>query len=278
MAANCNYEEQLKETCRLVAEAAGVGPDRWSLAYQSRSGRPTDPWLGPDILEHLEALKDRGVRDVVVQPVGFLSDHMEVMFDLDEEAHAPGRRAGPDHGPRRDGRHRPEFVGDAPRADPRADRPAPSAGPSASIPASHDVCPVNCCLPPPRPAPAGGLTVPIAMTAGVYSGSARSVHPSTDSEVPAMMPKLLAVGSWSPRPLDGVRRPRKGAGDAPVPKPELTPEQVVEIQVEALRKNDVPTPDAGIATTFRFASPGNRKVTGPLERFAPIVKAPATAR
>ena len=86
MAESCRYVDQLAETCRLAAEAVGVGPDRWRLVYQSRSGRPGDPWLGPDIVEHLRDLKGQGVDDVVVQPVGFLSDHMEVLYDLDEEA------------------------------------------------------------------------------------------------------------------------------------------------------------------------------------------------
>ena len=91
-----------------------------------------------------------------------------------------------------------------------------------------------------------------------------------------MMPKLLAVAllvaSTSSMALAGSEKAGKAV--APVPKPELTPQQVIEIQVEALQKNDVPSPDAGIATTFRFASPSNRKVTGPLDRFALIVKSP----
>ncbi|MBV8384985.1 MAG: ferrochelatase, partial [Planctomycetaceae bacterium] len=86
MAEGCRYVEQLTETCRLVTEAIGVGPDRWQLVYQSRSGRPTDPWLEPEIVDHLRTLGGRGVADVVVHPVGFLSDHMEVLYDLDNEA------------------------------------------------------------------------------------------------------------------------------------------------------------------------------------------------
>jgi protoporphyrin/coproporphyrin ferrochelatase len=78
------YVEQLEEACRLVAER--VGTDRWQLVYQSRSGRPGDPWLEPDVLDHLEALSDIGVKDVVVAPIGFVSDHMEVLWDLDVEA------------------------------------------------------------------------------------------------------------------------------------------------------------------------------------------------
>jgi ferrochelatase len=86
MARSCDYERQLNETCRLTAEAAGLAPDRWRLVYQSRSGRPEDPWLEPDILDHLRALAAAGTRHVVVMPIGFLSDHMEVLYDLDHEA------------------------------------------------------------------------------------------------------------------------------------------------------------------------------------------------
>ena len=84
MAAGSRYEEQVRETARLVAEA--VGRAEWSLAYQSRSGPPSQPWLGPDIGEHLRALRETGFRDVVVSPIGFVSDHMEVVYDLDIEA------------------------------------------------------------------------------------------------------------------------------------------------------------------------------------------------
>jgi ferrochelatase len=145
MAANCRYAEQLTETCRLVAEAVGIGPGRWSLVYQSRSGRPTDPWLGPDILEHLDDLKTQGAIDVIVQPAGFLSDHMEVMYDLDEEAQHKSKelgltmvRAGTFVGMLR------ELI---------QERIGRTAGRQAigQYPASHDVCPVNCCLPSARP-------------------------------------------------------------------------------------------------------------------------------
>ena len=84
MAAECEYEEQLGETARLVAE--GLGRRDWRLVYQSRSGPPGVPWLEPDIVDHLHALAAEGVRDVVVAPIGFLSDHIEVLYDLDFEA------------------------------------------------------------------------------------------------------------------------------------------------------------------------------------------------
>ncbi len=86
MAANCHYEAQLQEACRLVCEPLGIPGDQYALVYQSRSGRPSDPWLGPDILEHLAGIRSMGVRDVVVLPIGFLSDHVEVLYDLDCEA------------------------------------------------------------------------------------------------------------------------------------------------------------------------------------------------
>jgi len=69
-------------------------------------------------------------------------------------------------------------------------------------------------------------------------------------------------------------QPSAGDMNAPSPKPELTPDQVVRIQVNAMKDNDKPAPDAGIATTFRFASPGNKQKTGPLEQFIKMVKGP----
>lgn len=86
MSDSCNYVKQLLETSRLVSESLGVSSDRWRLVYQSRSGPPQVPWLEPDICDHLRSLHASDVQDVVVVPIGFLSDHMEVLFDLDEEA------------------------------------------------------------------------------------------------------------------------------------------------------------------------------------------------
>jgi protoporphyrin/coproporphyrin ferrochelatase len=77
------YEEQLLETSRLVAEAAGVLD--WSFSYQSESATG-EPWLQPDILDHLATLRERGVDSVFVCPVGFVSDHLEIRWDLDVEA------------------------------------------------------------------------------------------------------------------------------------------------------------------------------------------------
>lgn len=86
MARTSDYQRQLEETARLVAEGCDVPAERWQLVYQSRSGRPQDPWLEPDIVDHLRALSAAGKNVVAVAPIGFLSDHMEVLYDLDHEA------------------------------------------------------------------------------------------------------------------------------------------------------------------------------------------------
>jgi ferrochelatase len=77
------YKDQLLETSRLVAEQAGLAA--WTFSFQSES--PTgEPWLGPDILDHLEELHGQGIRSVLVCPVGFVADHLEIRWDLDHEA------------------------------------------------------------------------------------------------------------------------------------------------------------------------------------------------
>jgi len=85
------YKDQLLETSQLVADRAGL--DDWSFSFQSES--PTgEPWLGPDILDHLEELHERGVRSVLVCPVGFVADHLEIRWDLDHEAAEKSRELG----------------------------------------------------------------------------------------------------------------------------------------------------------------------------------------
>jgi ferrochelatase len=85
------YRDQLLETSRLVAEAAGLGA--WSFSFQSES--PTgEPWLGPDLLDHLEALRQQGVESVLICPVGFVSDHLEIRWDLDVEAREKAAELG----------------------------------------------------------------------------------------------------------------------------------------------------------------------------------------
>lgn len=84
MAANSDYEAQLKEAGLLIARELNV--KNWQVVYQSRSGSPAQPWLGPDVCDHLKQLRAEGVTEVVIAPIGFISDHMEVIYDLDVEA------------------------------------------------------------------------------------------------------------------------------------------------------------------------------------------------
>jgi ferrochelatase len=85
------YKDQLLETSRLVADVSGVSD--WSFSFQSES-RTGEPWLGPDILDHLESLRGRGVERVLVCPVGFVSDHLEIRWDLDVEAQEKAAELG----------------------------------------------------------------------------------------------------------------------------------------------------------------------------------------
>ncbi|HUF88714.1 MAG TPA: ferrochelatase [Gemmatimonadota bacterium] len=85
------YPDQLRETCELVAREAGV--DRWEFAFQS-AGRTADPWLGPDVLDAIEAAADREERDLVIQSVGFVADHLEILYDLDIEARQAAEARG----------------------------------------------------------------------------------------------------------------------------------------------------------------------------------------
>lgn len=84
MSKNCAYAEQLAELSQLLA--GELGHERFRLVYQSRSGSPAQPWLGPDVCDYLRMLPQEGVTDVVVAPIGFVSDHMEIIYDLDTQA------------------------------------------------------------------------------------------------------------------------------------------------------------------------------------------------
>jgi ferrochelatase len=145
MAQHCQYDSQLRETSRLVAQGAGCAS--WRLAYQSRSGPPTQPWLEPDILDYLNELKHSGATDVLIAPIGFVSDHMEVIYDLDIQARKLCDEIGLNM-------VRASTVGTHPafirmirelileRMDSVADRRfLGKQGPC------HDVCPADCCLP-----------------------------------------------------------------------------------------------------------------------------------
>jgi ferrochelatase len=151
MAAGCDYVKQLLETCRLISGAVDVPAERWQLVYQSRSGRPQDPWLEPDIVAHLRTLHSQGAIDVVVAPIGFLSDHLEVLYDLDHEAAQAAREMGLNM-------VRAATVGTHPRfvtmirklIQERLDPQAPKEAIGCYGP-NWDVCPADCCPPPRRP-------------------------------------------------------------------------------------------------------------------------------
>jgi len=87
------YAEQCLETAKLVARAVGLGEDRWSWSWQS-AGRTPEPWAGPDLVEHLEALAARGIGRVLCVPVGFVSDHVELLYDIDQRARSAAEGLG----------------------------------------------------------------------------------------------------------------------------------------------------------------------------------------
>jgi protoporphyrin/coproporphyrin ferrochelatase len=148
MAQTSAYEAQLRETARLVADALQLG--EWHLVFQSRSGPPSQPWLGPDILDHMRDLHDRGLNDIVIAPLGFLSDHMEVLYDLDTEAHDLAQELGMNMTRAATVGTHPAFI--------RMIRELISERLDASCPRlaigqfgpNHDVCPADCCPAPQR--------------------------------------------------------------------------------------------------------------------------------
>jgi ferrochelatase len=157
------YVRQHLDVARLIAEAVReeTGIDHpWELVYQSRSGAPHIPWLEPDICDHLEELHGAGAAAAVMVPIGFVSDHMEVLYDLDTEARAKAEELGL---PVR----RSATVGSDPRfaaavRDLVLERAAAESGrlvtrcALGALGASHDLCPVGCCpARTPKPAAAG---------------------------------------------------------------------------------------------------------------------------
>lgn len=149
MAESCDYQRQLTEVARLVSSALGRAPD--PLVFQSRSGPASQPWLGPDILDHLRAIHAEGATDVVVAPIGFVSDHMEVLYDLDTEAADLCRklelnlqRAGTA------GTH-PKFVQMVRELVQEHMNDSPVRQAVGIYPANPDVCLTDCCPAPVRP-------------------------------------------------------------------------------------------------------------------------------
>jgi ferrochelatase len=144
MAKQSRYEAQLAEAARLVAEQVEVADH--AVVYQSRSGSPKVPWLEPDVCDHIRALAGRGVSDLVLSPIGFVSDHMEILFDLDVEAREAAEESGVELIRAQTAGIHPAFVSMIreliqERLDPSVPRRAHGRyGPG------HDICQPGCCL------------------------------------------------------------------------------------------------------------------------------------
>ena len=151
MAGGCDYEQQLTETCRLLAEELSIPAERWNLVYQSRSGRPEDPWLEPDILDHIRVLKSREVTALIVAPIGFLSDHMEVLFDLDEEAALLCKELGISMSRAGTVGTHPQFVTMIRKLIQERLDPAQPREAIGQFGPNWDICPQDCCPAPRRP-------------------------------------------------------------------------------------------------------------------------------
>jgi protoporphyrin/coproporphyrin ferrochelatase len=146
------YVRQHRDVAAQVAARAGVRAGRdlaWELVYCSRSGPPTQPWLEPDVNDHLRELHTAGVPAVVVAPIGFVSDHMEVKFDLDTEAAETAEEIGlPFARAATVGAHAGFVAGLVDLVEERAAQArgeAPTTPSTGSLGASHTVCPVDCC-------------------------------------------------------------------------------------------------------------------------------------
>ena len=149
-AADGRYAAQHRETARLVAAAVRGAGAEFDLVWQSRSGPPSVPWLEPDVNDHLAALAADGITGVVVSPIGFTSDHLEVAWDLDNEAAETARTLGLGYVRAATPGTDPRFVAMvrelvAERLDPDTPRRHLGAVPT------WDTCPVGCCPAPRRP-------------------------------------------------------------------------------------------------------------------------------
>jgi protoporphyrin/coproporphyrin ferrochelatase len=150
MAQTCQYVQQLQEACRLIS--ASLGHERFQLVYQSRSGPPHQPWLEPDLRDAVHRLHDQGgLDDLVIVPVGFLSDHVEVLFDLDIEARALCERLGARMVRAGTVGTHPRFVRMIRELIEERLRPAAVRLTVGSLSAWPDVCPTDCCAYATRP-------------------------------------------------------------------------------------------------------------------------------
>jgi ferrochelatase len=146
MASTSDYAGQLQKTCDLVAQAVGLTNHK--LVYQSRSGPPTQPWLEPDILDHIKSLKQQGVSNILVHPIGFVSDHMEVIYDLDHEAKQLADELGIDMVRTKSSGNSPKFaelMGSLVQERLQSEMDASTEKPCAIGTPLPDVCAPDCC-------------------------------------------------------------------------------------------------------------------------------------
>ncbi len=146
MAVGCRYEEQLREASRLVA--AGVGREKWELVYQSRSGPPKQPWLEPDIGDFIKGVQGSGfrIKYVIVVPIGFISDHLEVLYDLDTEAQQLCDELGINMIRAATVGTHPRFIRMIRELIEERMTGTPKRLALGTLDPSHDVCPDDCCL------------------------------------------------------------------------------------------------------------------------------------
>jgi len=146
MAVMCAYESQLRELGRLVAES--LGHERWQLVFQSRSGPPSQPWLEPDVCDALRKFsKECPGRDVVIAPIGFLSDHLEVLYDLDVEARAVADQLSLNMVRAATVGTHPSFISALRELIEERLSDSPHRASIGRLGPLPDVCPEDCCLP-----------------------------------------------------------------------------------------------------------------------------------
>jgi ferrochelatase len=148
MARTSPYVDHFEESARLIAEA--LRRPGYRLAYQSRSGLPEQPWLGPDVGDEVQRLADGGVKTVVVAPIGFVSDHLEVLFDLDVELADRARRLGVKLIRAQTVGTHPEFVSMVRELVLERLNQSPVRRSLGKLGAWPDFCPPDCCRPPQR--------------------------------------------------------------------------------------------------------------------------------
>lgn len=145
MAKHCDYEKQFHESVRLVAHLRNISEEQFTIAYQSRSGAPHIPWLGPDVNDVVRTFARKNIKNLIFIPIGFISDHMEVLYDLDVEAQDTTKKFGLQYARTKTAGTHPLFIDMIcelvlERLNPNLPRRA-----MGTLGARADVCPPDCC-------------------------------------------------------------------------------------------------------------------------------------